>query len=83
MSPSSLEALKLVDIQNKYDGSADGDLDGTGDEGSGGSGFEGHDVYELFARLAVLADHLLQGGEIGFIDADKERGVAFTKKATG
>ena len=83
MRASSLEAVELLNVHHEHNGTADGHLDRTGNEGTWRRGFEGHHVDELFAALAVLADESLEGRQLRFLGSDEDGGVAFPKEATG
>jgi hypothetical protein len=83
MSASRLEPVELLNVHHEHNGTANGHFDRAWDEGAGGCGFKGHDVYDLLPTLAVLLEQPLEGGKLEFLGSDEDGGVAFAEETTG
>ena len=76
--------MKLINVENKYYATTNGDLDWVWQETAGRSGFEGADIDELLSRFAVLLNDGEEGLELGLFDSDdKGRATLFEEAARG
>ena len=78
-----LKSVKLLDVDDEHDATANGTFDRIRNERPGRRGFERHHVHQLLSALAVVFEEFEQGGKLRLVDADPVRRVAFPQKATG